>query len=134
MNTAFLEEKNDYGGDLTKFEFPNRSLYDGFADYRMNKGSKHAIEEMQKNYLRSEEKKKMYRASIAYGLHMPLKMKIERELLCQSQRLPGGMKSSLLGIEILMGKDTTIDYDEILNTNEYSPENNYSCNNLHDSI
>jgi Proteasome maturation factor UMP1 len=50
-----------------------------------------------------------------YGLHMPLKLHMEQHIVAQFRRLPGGsLKSSFVGLETLMGTDTTIDFADYL--------------------
>ncbi|CAG8826182.1 37113_t:CDS:2, partial [Racocetra persica] len=45
-----------------------------------------------------------------YGIHAPLRHMIEQSIVSKVKRLPG-LPSSNLGLEILMGKDETIDFE-----------------------
>lgn len=48
----------------------------------------------------------------AHGSHLPMQIRMELETVCQSRRLPG-MPSSNLGAECLLGRDETIDFEDI---------------------
>eukprot|EP00922_Rhytidocystis_sp_ex-Travisia-forbesii_P030357 GHVS01044846.1.p1 GENE.GHVS01044846.1~~GHVS01044846.1.p1 ORF type:complete len:127 (+),score=20.27 GHVS01044846.1:131-511(+) len=91
------------GGD-----FPNTSLRESFRDISLNAAKLHPVEHIQKQSFRDEEARKIRRAGLVYGLHAAVTMRMERELLSGSGRLPG-LKSSLLGLHTIMGTDSTID-------------------------
>lgn len=50
-----------------------------------------------------------------YGIHAPVKMLMERRIVAKAEsgRLPV-LSSSNLGLEILMGRDETIDFEDFL--------------------
>lgn len=120
---------------------PNQSLRNGFRDvvHLSNSGALHGaadglgaaaggpqalhpIQRVQAQSLRKAENARMARAAALYGLHAPLRMRMERELLCQTQRLPGGPRSSLLGLEVIMGRDDELDISDYLNPRLDGPE------------
>merc|ERR1712187_860160 len=68
---------------------------------------------------RSEQQEMMAKA-LVYGLHAPIRAKMERELLSQFQRLPG-LKSSLVGLETVMDLDETIEFEDVFNLEENNP-------------
>lgn len=113
------------GGEVDG-QWPNQSLlHGGLNDCFLGRGTVHPVERLQQQHLRRQEEALMRRSAIAYGLHAPFNMTMQRELICQSRRLPG-LKSSFLGLEVLMGNDSSLDISEVFNT----PENNPECCNL----
>ncbi len=54
-------------------------------------------------------------AERVYGKHAALRMKLDRAVLAQSQRLPGGPSSSFAGLDAILGRDTQIDFTDVLN-------------------
>lgn len=59
------------------------------------------MESLKENGLLHEEQLKMSSYAKLFGSHLPMKLSIERNYLAQNRRLPGGLKSSLLGFAIL---------------------------------
>ncbi|KAI8061500.1 proteasome maturation factor UMP1-domain-containing protein [Gilbertella persicaria] len=57
---------------------------------------------------------KLNLARQAYGMHAPIKMMMERSLIEKRQRMPA-IPSSNLHLDILTGRDETIDYEDFLN-------------------
>lgn len=125
-------------------DFPNTSLYDGilppqsshfpssFSSSSFQSSSllprppcagihRHPLELQQSEYLRSRERMEFRRAASLYGLHAPLRLKMERELTAMSQRLPG-LPSSLWGLQTLMRLDEEISVEDYLNVEH--PEGN----------
>ncbi|CAG8820878.1 7817_t:CDS:2, partial [Racocetra persica] len=49
-----------------------------------------------------------------YGTPAPIRHLMERSIVSRVQRLPG-LPSSNFGLEILMGKDETIEFEDFLN-------------------
>jgi len=64
------------------------------------------------------ETKKALLAKV-YGAHLPLKLTMEEAILSQFQRMPG-LQSSLVGLETMLNRDTTIDYADYLGDPELS--------------
>ncbi|PHJ20583.1 proteasome maturation factor ump1 protein, partial [Cystoisospora suis] len=123
-------------------DFPNTSLYDGMlppqsshlpSSFSSSSSSsllprppcagisRHPLELQQSNYLRSRERMEFRRAASLYGLHAPLRLKMERELTAMTQRLPG-LPSSLWGLQTLMRLDEEISVEDYLNVDH--PEGN----------
>eukprot|EP00003_Mantamonas_plastica_P003231 TRINITY_DN1257_c0_g1_i1.p1 TRINITY_DN1257_c0_g1~~TRINITY_DN1257_c0_g1_i1.p1 ORF type:complete len:120 (-),score=15.03 TRINITY_DN1257_c0_g1_i1:50-409(-) len=48
-----------------------------------------------------------------YGTHFPQRLKMEQYMVSQVQRLPG-FKSEFVGLEILLGKNNDIDFEDYL--------------------
>eukprot|EP00922_Rhytidocystis_sp_ex-Travisia-forbesii_P054024 GHVS01080156.1.p1 GENE.GHVS01080156.1~~GHVS01080156.1.p1 ORF type:complete len:132 (-),score=25.79 GHVS01080156.1:332-727(-) len=89
-------------------DFPNSSIREGFRDISLGTAKAHPVQQIQAQSLRSEEAMKIRRTGLVYGMHAAVTMRMERELLSGSGRLPG-LKSSLLGLHTIMGADSTID-------------------------
>ncbi|CAG8601700.1 3831_t:CDS:2 [Ambispora gerdemannii] len=56
-----------------------------------------------------------------YGIHAPIRHLMERNIVSKVQRAPI-LPSSNLALDILMGKDETIEFDDFLNDPELSIE------------
>ncbi|KAG0175616.1 hypothetical protein DFQ30_003366 [Apophysomyces sp. BC1015] len=74
----------------------------------------HPLENRLGQWEESRWELKLNMARQAYGMHAPIKMMMERNLVSQRQRLPV-LPSSNVHLDILMGKDETIDYEDFLN-------------------
>merc|ERR1719254_264147 len=93
-------------------------LTQGMADHgpanRVGAQPRHPVERLLLDAGRRDEQQEMMGKALVFGQHAPIRMKIERELLSQFQRLPG-LKSSLVGLETLMDMDETIEFEDIFN-------------------
>ncbi|KAF7721874.1 hypothetical protein EC973_003970 [Apophysomyces ossiformis] len=74
----------------------------------------HPLESRLEKWEESRWEMKLNMARQAYGMHAPIKLMMEHNLVSQRQRLPV-LPSSNLHLDILMGKDETIDYEDFLN-------------------
>ncbi|CBZ49865.1 conserved hypothetical protein [Neospora caninum Liverpool] len=112
-------------------QFPNTFLHDGFARASPPASSvsslsvsalpppagcvpQHPLETQQSVHLRERERTEFQHAARLYGLHAPLRLKMERELCAMSQRLPG-LPSSLWGVQTLMRLDEEVAAEDFLN-------------------
>eukprot|EP00967_Tisochrysis_lutea_P108238 scaffold167562_cov33-Tisochrysis_lutea.AAC.3 len=48
-----------------------------------------------------------------YGTHLPMRLKMETNILSQVSRLPG-IRSSHVGLNTILGRDETIDFEDYL--------------------
>lgn len=48
-----------------------------------------------------------------YGKHLPMQIRMELDILSQVKRLPG-LPSSNIGLETILGRDETIDFEDYL--------------------
>ena len=55
----------------------------------------------------------MSTAARIYGSHAALRLKMDRSILAQYQRLPG-MPSSFAGLDCVLQRDTKIDFSDVL--------------------
>ncbi|CAG8472340.1 2052_t:CDS:2 [Paraglomus occultum] len=56
-----------------------------------------------------------------FGLHAPMRRMMEKKIVSNIQRFPG-LPNSNLGLEILSGKDETIDVEDFMNTPDMSTQ------------
>ena len=73
----------------------------------------HPVESIQRDWLRSQLETKYHLMGLAHGSHLPMQMKMEASILSQVRRLPG-LPSSHIGLDTLLGRDTTIDFEDYL--------------------
>ncbi|KAI9146114.1 proteasome maturation factor UMP1-domain-containing protein [Paraphysoderma sedebokerense] len=73
----------------------------------------HPLEMNLKNWEKTQENMKYSLQRSMYGIHQPIRLQMEKALVSQVQRLPV-LPSSRLGLEILSGKDTTLDVEDFL--------------------
>ncbi|KAF8819759.1 proteasome maturation factor ump1 protein [Cardiosporidium cionae] len=111
-------------------ETPNKALTEGIRDIHLGKGNKHKVEEIQSAFQRAEDRR-LLRLSSLFGGHAALKTQLEYDALAGSTRLPG-LPSSLLGLQVLMGLNDTLESDERFG-NE-SPEMPYPSGLLHSYV
>lgn len=74
----------------------------------------HPVEAIQANYRQHEEDLKMSVVSNTQGHFMAQAIQMERAALSQHHRLPV-LHNSMMGLEISMGLDSTITFDDYLN-------------------
>merc|ERR1711879_466405 len=82
--------------------------------------ARHPVERLLLDSGRREEKQEMMQLALVHGAHAPLRMKMERELLSQFQRLPG-IPSSLAGLETVLDTDETIEFEDVFNLEANAP-------------
>lgn len=66
-----------------------------------------------KKWKDTEEQMRLTMHRRAFGLHAPLRLQMEKALVNQVRRIPV-LPTSNLGLEILEGRDQTIDYEDFL--------------------
>ena len=64
-------------------------------------------------WLRDQLETKHYIMAQTYGAHLPMQVRMEVDILSQAKRLPG-IRSSNVGIETILGRDETIDFEDYL--------------------
>ncbi|CEG73285.1 hypothetical protein RMATCC62417_08696 [Rhizopus microsporus] len=109
LNTTHAE----YGGH-DAFRFGIRSIKNEVMP-------KHPLEHRLNNWEETQWELKLNLARQAYGMHAPIKLMMERNIVEKRQRAPV-MPSSNLHLDILLGKDETIDYEDFLNDPSLSTE------------
>jgi len=101
------------GTEATSFTFRN-----GSSNLKSEITSAHPVQIIEQQYEKKREETKRNLLSKVYGAHVPLKMQMEETILSQFQRF-SGLPNSFVGLETLMGKDTTIDFADYLNVPEF---------------
>ncbi len=74
----------------------------------------HPVEAIQKNWLADQFKTKTNALNAIYGHALPLSLKMEAATLGQCKRLPCH-NSNFLGLNTLLNRDETIEYEDFLN-------------------
>ncbi|KAL0073591.1 proteasome maturation factor UMP1 [Phycomyces blakesleeanus] len=74
----------------------------------------HPLEHRLSQWGETQWELKLNMARQTYGMHAPIRMMMERSLVGKHGRMPV-LPSSNLHMDILMGKDETIDYEDFLN-------------------
>ena len=70
---------------------------------------------MNEQWENTQEELKMNMARNMYGMHAPIKLAMERSLVIKARGPSMLPQRSNLGLDILMGKDETIDFEDFLN-------------------
>ena len=83
----------------------------------------HPVEAIQKNWLADQFKTKTNALNAIYGHALPLSLKMEAAILGQCKRLPCH-SSSFLGLNTLLNRDETIEYEDFLNRECNEPPTN----------
>jgi hypothetical protein len=69
---------------------------------------------MQRNFIELQEEQNLAVAGNTFGRALPMELIRERAALAEVRRLPT-LHSSLLGLEISLGREATIDFCDYLN-------------------
>ncbi|KAI9487754.1 MAG: proteasome maturation factor UMP1-domain-containing protein [Benjaminiella poitrasii] len=81
----------------------------------------HPLESRLNQWEETQWELKLNLARQAYGMHAPIKMMMEKSIIEKRQHTPA-IPTSNLHLDILMGKDETIDYEDFLNDPAMSTE------------
>jgi len=100
---------------------PRDTLRNGLGTLKDEASPAHPVQVIQEQYEIKQHQNKKFMLAKVYGTHMPEKMHIEETVLSRVQRYPG-LKSSFIGLETLLGKDTTIEFSDYLSDPQYSTE------------
>merc|ERR1712060_370406 len=79
----------------------------------------HSVETIQRNWLQNQLQTKHHIMGNVYGAHLPMRIKMEMNVLSQVRRLPG-LRSSHVGLDTILGRDETIDFEDYLGQPEMS--------------
>ncbi|XP_057314760.1 proteasome maturation protein-like [Hydractinia symbiolongicarpus] len=86
----------------------------GFNHALSNVTVNHPVEYSEKMYFVNAEKKELSAVRTAHGLHMPVKLRMEKAVAAKIHRLPG-LPSSNLALRTLMGINDMIGPEDIFN-------------------
>ncbi|KAG0320771.1 Class II abasic (AP) endonuclease [Dissophora globulifera] len=113
-SASVLNTSNSYGlHDAMRF---------GMRQIASEVSAKHPLENRLAEWESTQEELKMNMARNAYGMHAPIKMAMERSLVIKAHGPSMLPKRSNLGLDILMGRDETIDFEDFLNVPELSTD------------
>ncbi|CAG8443721.1 5681_t:CDS:2 [Funneliformis caledonium] len=82
---------------------------------------KHSLENRLKHWDETRTNLNLTMQRRLYGMHAPIRVLMERNIVSRVQRIPV-LPSSNLSLDILTGKDETIDFEDFLNEPESSTE------------
>lgn len=86
----------------------------GFRNLESEMMAPHPIEGVERRAAGAEFSSKIERVRRTYGSHMAMRIATEQAQFNREHRLPG-LPSSKIGLEILSGKDNTIEFADFLN-------------------
>ncbi|XP_062577528.1 proteasome maturation protein-like [Saccostrea cucullata] len=89
-------------------------MLNGIQSSRSKLGTVHPLEYSEKHWQENKVKMDFAMLRNTQGIHMPLRLQMERNVAQKVNRLPG-MHSSHLMSDILSGRDEIIDFEDILN-------------------
>ncbi|KAJ3019924.1 hypothetical protein HKX48_001568 [Thoreauomyces humboldtii] len=89
------------------------TLRQGLKSIRGEVVARHPVDEIDSQWKQTQEQLKMTMQRQTFGLHAPLRLQMEKVLINQVRRIPV-LPTRNLGLEILEGRDTTIDYEDFL--------------------
>lgn len=98
----------------------------GNSEARNDNTVHHPVQAIQQHFYHNQQQQQEQQAARMYGTTVPLKNRLELQMLSQVGRLPGvtsfGHKSSNFGLEILLGVDEDIDQHDYMNLSQNQPE------------
>ena len=71
-------------------------------------------------WMRNQLETKHFMMGQIYGKHLPMQIRMELDILSQGQRMPG-LPNSNIGMETILGRDETIDFEDYLGGTSPSP-------------
>ncbi|KAF9283003.1 D-tyrosyl-tRNA(Tyr) deacylase [Mortierella alpina] len=113
-SASVLDTSNSYGlHDTMRF---------GMRQIASEVTEKHPLENRLAEWDNTQMELKMNMARNMYGMHAPIKMAMERSLVVKARGPSMLPQRSNLGLDILNGKDETIDFEDFLNVPEMSTD------------
>ena len=89
------------------------ALAGGLRSVRREVATEHPAEVIQNNWQGTQDQMHFALQSLAFGSHMPMRLQMERTIIGQHERLPV-LPSSRIGLDILNGKDETLEVEDYL--------------------
>ncbi|KAJ1971611.1 hypothetical protein H4R35_005161 [Dimargaris xerosporica] len=92
------------------------TLRHGFHNIHDSVTKRHPLEPTVTQWAQTQESLKLQMHNRLYGVHAPLRLTMERYIVSQCARMqnPASLKHSNVSLDILMGKDETIDVGDML--------------------
>lgn len=104
---------------LPVYNGPIDHLRFGFRSLESEMSAPHAVAAFQKNKGEAEWACKMDMVRRSYGSHLAMRLASERAMFSRPRRLPG-LQSSNISLDTVMGTDSTIDFADFLNGEQYN--------------
>ncbi|ORZ14111.1 proteasome maturation factor UMP1-domain-containing protein [Absidia repens] len=115
LTPSTQSDKNVSTLDTTHTDFGSHdTLRYGTRSHKSEVLPGHALEQRLDEWNDNQWELKLNMARQAYGIHAPIKMMMEHDIVSKRQRMPV-LPSSNLHLDILTGKDETIDFEDFLN-------------------
>ncbi|KAI9101386.1 proteasome maturation factor UMP1-domain-containing protein [Phlyctochytrium arcticum] len=112
MGISTLNEQTKEVGRGTEYGVHD-TMREGLRTVRSEMVPKHPVEYIDSQWKQTQEQLRMTMHRRNFGLHAPLRLQMEKELVCQPRRIPV-LPASNLALSILEGRDMTIDYEDFL--------------------
>eukprot|EP00111_Clytia_hemisphaerica_P021413 TCONS_00063018-protein len=90
------------------------TLRQGFSHALSGTISHHAVEKSEKNHAVNAVKQELKSARTTHGVHMAMKLQMERSIVSQAHRMPG-LPCSYLSLRTLTGENDLIGPEDIFN-------------------
>lgn len=109
---------------ITQVSQPPESLHpisEGYRNVRNELAVVHPLENSERNYNVRQEELKLDLLRATYGVGIPMKLEFERHLVAKNQRL-SPLPNHSISLDVLLGRDNTIDFDDYLHPPEFFEE------------
>lgn len=93
----------------------------GAVSFSESAKAHHPVEAIVDNAPQHAWDSKIHAAERTFGMHMGLRMRMDRAILSRVQRGPG-LKSEMVGLETLLGQDTNLEWEDVLGDPFERPE------------
>eukprot|EP00467_Chlorarachnion_reptans_P024784 CAMPEP_0114516470 /NCGR_PEP_ID=MMETSP0109-20121206/17345_1 /TAXON_ID=29199 /ORGANISM="Chlorarachnion reptans, Strain CCCM449" /LENGTH=128 /DNA_ID=CAMNT_0001696861 /DNA_START=28 /DNA_END=414 /DNA_ORIENTATION=- len=84
-------------------------------------GPVHPVEVIQDKHETNQTEGKLRMLAKIHGVHVPMRLKMDQTILAQQKRFPiPGLRPSFVGLETMLGKDETIEFEDYLSNPDFS--------------
>eukprot|EP00038_Savillea_parva_P007339 m.169416 g.169416 ORF g.169416 m.169416 type:complete len:146 (-) comp13098_c0_seq1:120-557(-) len=94
------------------------AMRNGLASVRAEIAPKHPVQSIQESYAHHQEEMSLAVAASVVGRSLPAHIQAERAELAKMRRLPV-LHSSMIALDISLGTESTIEFDDYLNDPEF---------------
>ena len=108
---------------------PIDRMRSGFTALAFDANKPHPVEYTQRTFEKQAFENKMKHLESVYGSHAAIRMRMEKAILSQFQRLPG-LKSEFAGLDTILGKDEGISFEDFLADPHMTPDLQRPVHNL----
>ncbi|ORY05642.1 proteasome maturation factor UMP1 [Basidiobolus meristosporus CBS 931.73] len=112
-NFTSESEKHSFAETNNSFKVHD-TLRHGFKSVASEVTAGHPLEAKLNNWEETQTNLKLNMQRQLYGIHAPVRVLMERDIVSRNQRLPV-LPSSNIGLDILTGKDEHVDFEDYLN-------------------